>query len=296
MRFFGSHLFFLTLWIIEVSLKEEKAEKEPHFIVDLPPYTEPSNHLTSSTDSTPTRKPMIDASTPTNVTVIKGKTAILACVVRNLGTASVSWLRLRDISLMALNEITNTKDKRIQAIHIPKSDRWALRIQETKLSDDGIYECQVTTPKPTIKLINLRVLDPETKILGPVEVFLNKGSTLNLTCTIKQGPKKQPFILWSHNSKMLKYLSPEDGVLNVDKNGVITTQIIVEETDVQHSGEYRCEPGAAPAYHVNVHVLSGKLPAAMQKAGAQIKLDFYLTVFMVILNTFRFLHGRLYHK
>ncbi|CAB4065757.1 unnamed protein product [Lepeophtheirus salmonis] len=79
---------------------------------------------------------------------------------------------------------------------------------------------------------------------------------------------------------MLKYLSPEDGVLNVDKNGVITTQIIVEETDVQHSGEYRCEPGAAPAYHVNVHVLSGKLPAAMQKAGAQIKLDIYLTVFM----------------
>ena len=33
--------------------------------------------------------PWIDASTPTNVTVVAGRTAILACVVRELGTASV---------------------------------------------------------------------------------------------------------------------------------------------------------------------------------------------------------------
>ena len=35
-------------------------------------------------------RPFIDPSTPTNVTVTRGKTAMLACVVRNLGTASVS--------------------------------------------------------------------------------------------------------------------------------------------------------------------------------------------------------------
>ena len=31
---------------------------------------------------------------------------------------------------------------RVRAIHIPGSDRWALRIQETKVSDSGEYECQ----------------------------------------------------------------------------------------------------------------------------------------------------------
>ena len=46
-------------------------------------------------------------------------------------------MRLRDINLLAINEVTNTKDKRIKAIHVPDSDRWSLRIQDTKLSDDG---------------------------------------------------------------------------------------------------------------------------------------------------------------
>ena len=36
--------------------------------------------------------PWIDPETPTNVTVVAGRTAILACVVRQLGTASVRQL------------------------------------------------------------------------------------------------------------------------------------------------------------------------------------------------------------
>ena len=48
-------------------------------------YTE-----TEPTEST-TLRPYIDPSTPTNVTVIKGKTAMLACVVRNVGKAAVSY-------------------------------------------------------------------------------------------------------------------------------------------------------------------------------------------------------------
>jgi hypothetical protein len=70
----------------------------------------------------------------------------------------VSWMRLRDINVMAMNEVTNTKDKRIRAIHVPESDRWALRIEEAKLSDEGGYECQVTTTNKTILIVYLTVL------------------------------------------------------------------------------------------------------------------------------------------
>ena len=38
----------------------------------------------------------------------------------------------------------------------------------------------------------------------------------------------------------------------------ISTRIVVSDTDVQHSGTYNCEPGAAPVASVNVHVLDGK--------------------------------------
>ena len=46
------------------------------------------------------------------------------------------------------------------------------------------------------------ILDPQTEISGPPEVFLSKGSTLNLTCIIRNGPPSQPFIIWTHNSKV----------------------------------------------------------------------------------------------
>ena len=70
----------------------------------------------------------------------------------------VSWMRLRDINLLAINEETNTKDKRIKAIHVPDSDLWSLRIQDTKLSDAGAYECQVTTDIETATQVHLKVL------------------------------------------------------------------------------------------------------------------------------------------
>lgn len=51
-----------------------------------------ATHANYDTDEEPTPKPFIDPSTPTNVTVIKGKSAMLACVVRNVGKAAVSGL------------------------------------------------------------------------------------------------------------------------------------------------------------------------------------------------------------
>ena len=50
--------------------------------------------MTTVAATASTAVPFIDATTPTNVTVIKGKTAMLACVVRNLGTAKVASYRL----------------------------------------------------------------------------------------------------------------------------------------------------------------------------------------------------------
>ena len=49
--------------------------------------------------SAATAAPWIDPETPTNVTVVAGRTAILACVVRELGTASVRKAALQASSL-----------------------------------------------------------------------------------------------------------------------------------------------------------------------------------------------------
>ena len=84
----------------------------PYILNNLPPYTGPpshsvlkksNNHLTdlkrdyhlittsttTSSTTSSTLAPYIDPTTPTNVTVIRGKTAMLVCVVTDLGTAKV---------------------------------------------------------------------------------------------------------------------------------------------------------------------------------------------------------------
>jgi len=265
----------------------------PKILSNLPPYTGPPSvsrrgrgRATTTTAATtvptpePTLAPYIEASTPTNVTVIKGKTAMLACVVRNLGTAKVSWMRLSDITVMSMNEKLHVKDSRLRVSHVPESDRWVLRIDDVAVEDESSYECQVTTAIKTSSIVHLNVLDPQTEILGSAEVFLSKGSTLNLTCVITKGPITQPFIIWTHNSKMLKYITSKElsegsswassSVSSASSmHGQIVTQIVVAETDVSHSGTYQCEPGAAPTAKVKVHVIDGKFPAAMQTAGGR---------------------------
>jgi hypothetical protein len=51
-------------------------------------------------------------------------------------------MRLRDLNVMAMNEMTNTKDKRIRAIHVPESDRWALRdrLKKTSSSAENFWD------------------------------------------------------------------------------------------------------------------------------------------------------------
>jgi hypothetical protein len=58
---------------------------------DIPDYMLSGNYFYTETEASEstTLRPFIDPSTPTNVTVIKGKTAMLACVVRNVGKAAV---------------------------------------------------------------------------------------------------------------------------------------------------------------------------------------------------------------
>jgi len=248
---------------------------------NLPPYRQRHSHDRSQGHVS---VPSIDSRTPTNITFTRGKTAILICVVRNLGNTSVSWLRHRDISLLGLNEITNSKDKRIKIIHKPGSAEWGLRITDVQPKDAGIYECQLTTPTPTSRLIKLNVLDPVTEIVGPPEVFLNKGSRLNLTCIITGGPKKQEFIMWNHNNKILSY-SSAGANLTMDSNGRVISTVVIQNTNSQHSGIYKCEPGHAPTQTVTVHVLTDDDPAAVQGAHTSSTLHsglFVLSVFNAI--------------
>ena len=59
-------------------------------------------------------------------------------------TLQVSWIRTRDIRVLAIGKVRYTQDTRFTPLHEEGNDVWALKIQETRMSDTGLYECQVS--------------------------------------------------------------------------------------------------------------------------------------------------------
>ena len=71
---------------------EENVHGPKSFMPHALPALDDHFYPYGTTAAEPTLSPSIDHSTPTNVTVIKGKSATLACVVRNVGNAAVRQL------------------------------------------------------------------------------------------------------------------------------------------------------------------------------------------------------------
>lgn len=46
------------------------------------------------------------------------------------------------------------------------------------------------------------VSEPITTLLGGPDMYINKGSTMNLTCIVKHSPEPPPAIYWTHDSEV----------------------------------------------------------------------------------------------
>ncbi|XP_054286482.1 zwei Ig domain protein zig-8-like [Macrosteles quadrilineatus] len=213
---------------------------------------------------TPGTGPSFDTSIPSNLTGLVGKTAYLNCRVRNLGNRTVSWVRHRDIHLLTVGRYTYTSDQRFEAVHSPHTEDWTLRIRYPQKKDTGIYECQISTTPPIGHPVYLNVVEPITNILGGPELFINKGSTINLTCLVEFAPEPPPIMLWSHNREPINFDSPRGGVSLVTEKGVITnSRLLIQNAVHTDNGVYTCDPSNANSASIRVHILNGEHPAAM---------------------------------
>ncbi|GBP53350.1 Zwei Ig domain protein zig-8 [Eumeta japonica] len=183
------------------------------------------------------RGPYFDVAFSKNVTALVGKTAQLNCRVHELGNRTVSWtnlaqpafsgrskahapqpssgreeftlvplfvvswIRHRDIHLLTSGRMTYTSDQRFVSVHNPHTEDWILKIRFPQRRDSGVYECQVGTTPPIGHRMYLSVVEPVTTILGGPELFINMGSTINLTCVVQHSPEPPPTIRWTHNEE-----------------------------------------------------------------------------------------------
>ncbi|XP_046431360.1 hemicentin-2-like isoform X2 [Neodiprion fabricii] len=242
--------------------------------------------------SKPTRisdKPYFDDISPRNVTAIVGQTAILRCRVKHPGDRTVSWMRKRDLHILTSAIFTYTGDARFAVLHPESSDDWDLKIEYVQPRDAGIYECQVNT-EPKINLAILLSVEEsapvpatapnaihrtfnsaaQAKISGPEDVYVKKGSTISLTCTVNVHSTPPSSVSWHHGVAIVDFDSPRGGVsLETEKTESGTTsKLLVTQARLTDSGNYTCIPSNANPASVMVHVLNGEHPAAMQHGGS----------------------------
>ncbi|XP_047003926.1 zwei Ig domain protein zig-8-like [Schistocerca americana] len=212
--------------------------------------------------------PYFDLSGSRNVTALLGKTAYLNCRVKNLGNKTVSWVRHRDVHLLTVGRYTYTNDQRFRAINQPLSNDWTLQLKYPQHRDAGVYECQVSTTPHMSHFVHLNVVEPTTEIVGGPDLYIDRGSTINLTCIVLYSPEPPAYIYWSHNDNIISYDSPRGGVSVITEKGPTTTSfLLIKQARPSDSGRYQCNPSNAQPRQVNVHVLHGELPAAMQHGG-----------------------------
>ncbi|CAK9804387.1 Zwei Ig domain protein zig-8 [Anthophora plagiata] len=213
---------------------------------------------------TPGTGPHFDTSMQSNYTGLVGKTVELVCKVKNLGNRTVSWVRHRDIHLLTVGRYTYTSDQRFEALHFVHSEEWTLKIRYSQKKDSGIYECQISTTPPIGHPVYLTVVEPITIIIGAPDLFVNKGSTINLTCVVKYAPEPPPMMIWSHNTEVINFDSPRGGISLVTEKGPETTsRLMIQKAVPSDSGIYTCEPSNANPSSIKVHVVNEEHPAAM---------------------------------
>jgi hypothetical protein len=92
-------------------------------------------------------------------------------------------------------------------------------------------------------------------------VYVKRGSTISLTCSINVHSTPPGSVLWYHGAAVVDFDSPRGGIsLETEKTESGTTsKLLVTKAALSDSGNYTCVPSNANPASVWVHVLNGKL-------------------------------------
>ncbi|XP_044735739.1 zwei Ig domain protein zig-8-like isoform X2 [Chrysoperla carnea] len=241
--------------------------------------------------------PYFEFNVPRNVTTAVGQTAFLHCRVEQLGDKAVSWIRKRDLHILTAGILTYTSDQRFQVIRPDKSENWTLQIKFPQQRDAGVYECQVNTEPKMSLAFRLNVVESKARILGPRDLYVKTGSAVTLTCVISQGPHDLGTVFWYRGSEMIEntVVHPNDYKvtrvrIETDWTDALTSRLRISRAQISDSGNYSCVPTIAEAASVNVHVINGEHPAAMQHGNTNTAVSStnnnWLTLYtIIIVNT-----------
>ncbi|XP_055299300.1 neurotrimin-like [Sitodiplosis mosellana] len=135
-----------------------------------------------------------------NITVPVSREAILTCVVHDLYSYKIAWLRVDTQTILTIQNNTITKNHRIGITHT-ENRIWQLRIRDVKESDQGWYMCQINTDPMKSALGYLAVVVPPDIIDYETshDMSVDEGQNVTLTCTAIGLP--EPEIEWRREQR-----------------------------------------------------------------------------------------------
>ncbi|XP_050321420.1 uncharacterized protein LOC126753767 isoform X26 [Bactrocera neohumeralis] len=214
-----------------------------------------------------------------NVTVPVGREAVLQCVVDNLQTYKIAWLRVDTQTILTIQNHVITKNNRMSITHAEKR-AWILRIRDVKEADKGWYMCQINTDpmKSQVGYLDVVVIAYNGSYLTITKVQrLNMGAYLCIASNgIPPTVSKRvmlivhfPPMIWIQNQlvgaatgqnialecqseaypKSINYWTKNDTIIvpgehfaseTFESGYKITMRLTIKDVDTSDFGSYRC--------------------------------------------------------
>ncbi|XP_065213488.1 neurotrimin-like isoform X2 [Planococcus citri] len=187
-----------------------------------------------------------------NVTVTVGRDTVLTCVVENLSTFKVAWLRVDTQTILTIQNHVITKNHRI-AVSNSDQQVWRLHIKDVRIGDRGPYMCQINTDPMKSQTAYIEVVAPPDILDYPTssDVIIGEGSNVTLQCAADGSPT--PLITWRREDGSEIFLDQVPNKAFIVKNDMLT----LLRVDWRHSGIYLCiaSNGVPPTVSKRISVL-----------------------------------------
>ncbi|XP_055388080.1 limbic system-associated membrane protein [Condylostylus longicornis] len=169
-----------------------------------------------------------------NVTVAVGREAVLTCLVQDLGSFKVAWLRVDTQTILTIQNHVITKNHRV-GITYSEHKIWQLRIKDIRESDKGWYMCQINTDPMKSQTGYLDVVVPPDILDYPTstDMVVREGSNVTLRCAANGSP--EPTITWRREGGEPIELPNGDFVSSVEG-----PYLVIPRVKRQHMGAYLC--------------------------------------------------------
>ncbi|XP_017759432.1 PREDICTED: neurotrimin-like isoform X2 [Eufriesea mexicana] len=228
-----------------------------------------------------------------NVTVRRGRDAMLACVVDNLQSHKVAWVRVDTQTILTIHHKVITQNPRI-SLKYNDHRTWYLHIKEVEEVDRGWYMCQVNTEPMRSRqgyldvVVSPSIRTKETS----TDMVVREGLNVILTCKASGYP--EPYIMWRR----------EDGK-DISYNGETVNFVAGETLHIVkisrlHMGTYLCiasnDVPPPVSQRISLHVQFPpmlSIPNQLEAAyiGQDVTLECHTEAFPTSINYWKTKHG-----